>query len=69
MIQSQVINNSGSGNGFFKSSTTSTVLDRFTPPTNRVIDPMKESTMNYVRQFSRGFTMENLPENRLKYIS
>lgn len=68
MIQSQVMNKS-SINGF----STSAVSDRFPPisSSNRNIDPMKESTMNYVRNAYRAFgnNLDNLPEDRLKYIS
>jgi hypothetical protein len=67
------MNNSNAGNGFFTSATSSTVVDRFAPNYNRnmdrSIDPMKESTINYVKQFSRPLNMENLPEDRLRQIS
>jgi len=45
MIQSQVMNNSTAGNGFFSNPSSSTVIDRFAPTYNRGsdrnIDPMK----------------------------
>ena len=68
MIQSQVMNNSSSS-----AFSSSTVTDRFGPTSNsnRSIDPMKESTMNYVRNAYKAFgnNLGNLPEDRLKYIS
>lgn len=67
MIQSQV-GGSSSGNGFYNSAKGSSVGDRFTNTSSRVnVDPMKDSTINYVKTFSRGIGPLN--DDRLKVIA
>lgn len=66
MIQSQIGGSSASG--FYNSAKGSTVGDRFTGTTSRAnVDPMKESTINYMKSIYRG--IGNLSEDRLKVIS
>ena len=65
MIQSQVVNNSP-----FSATHNSTMHgSRFggMGGSSRVIDPMKESTMSYIRSISRG--IPNISEERLKQIT
>lgn len=65
MIQSQI---GGSTNGFYNTSKGSTVTDRFVSSSSRVnIDPMKESTINYMKSIYRG--IPSLNDDRLKVIS
>jgi hypothetical protein len=81
MIQSQVVNNSSYGNAFYNGLKSSNVggnfnsfADRFGKSTvsgmstSRVgVDPMKESTINYMKSIYRG--IPSLPEDRLRVIS
>ena len=65
MIQSQV--GSSSTNNAFYSVKNNSINDNFGSSSRISIDPMKESTINYIKTFSRG--MGALSEDRLKAIS
>ncbi len=65
MIQSQI---GSSTNAFYSNAKGSTVTDRFAGSASRVnVDPMKESTINYMKSIYRG--IPSLSEDRLRNIS